>query len=303
VPRLEPVLRANARAFELILVNDGSPDNSWAVVCELASLHNWIRGVNLMRNYGQHNSVLCGMRLAQYGTMVTMDDDLQHPPEEIPRLLEQLDRGYDVVYGTPERERHGFLRDLASKLSKLALQSAMGAETARSVSAFRALRTGVRESFADYRGPFVSVDTLLTWGTSRFGAVPVRSDRRAAGESNYTVRKLVVHAFNMMTGFSTLPLQFASWMGFLFTAVGILVFFYVTGRYLLQGGTVPGFPFLASIIALFAGAQLFALGIIGEYLARMHFRVMDKPPYVIRSATDTDRPASATGHREGALGR
>ena len=297
VARLEPVLRGNASAFELILVNDGSRDNSWAVVSELANLHDWITGINLMRNYGQHNSLLCGVRRARYDTMVTMDDDLQHPPEELPRLLQRLDHGYDVVYGTPVREQHGFMRDLASRLSKLALQSTMGAETARSVSAFRVLRTGVRDSFADYRGPFVSIDTLLTWGTSNFTTVPVRSDQRATGQSNYTFRKLVVHAFNMMTGFGTVPLQFASWMGFAFTVVGFLVFAYVIGRYLLQGDAVPGFPFLASIIALFAGAQLFALGIIGEYLARMHFRVMDKPPYVIRTTTGSGQVSGAAKDR------
>src|SRR6185295_782542 len=99
---------------------------------------------------------------------------------------------------------------------------------------------------------------------------------------------LIVHAFNMMTGFSTIPLQFASWIGFAFTAVGISVLVYVVGRYLIQGGAVPGFAFLASIIALFSGAQLFALGIIGEYLARMHFRSLQKPPYVVRSG-DTNR--------------
>jgi len=103
------------------------------------------------------------------------------------------------------------------------------------------------------------------------------------GASNYTFRKLMTHALNMMTGFSTLPLQLASWIGFGFTFFGLIVLAYVIGRYLIQGGSVPGFPFLASIVAVFSGAQLFALGIIGEYLARMHFRMMDRPPYVIRS--------------------
>jgi undecaprenyl-phosphate 4-deoxy-4-formamido-L-arabinose transferase len=161
----------------------------------------------------------------------------------------------------------------------------MGAETARNVSAFRAFRTPVREAFASYQGPFVSIDVLLTWATTRFAAVEVRHDSRRNGISNYTFRKLVVHALNMMTGFSTLPLQLASMVGFAFTLFGMGVLFYVVGRYLLQGGSVPGFPFLASIIALFSGAQLFALGIIGEYLARMHFRSMERPTYVVRDST------------------
>ena len=105
-------------------------------------------------------------------------------------------------------------------------------------------------------------------------------------ESNYTFRKLVIHAVNMITGFSTFPLQFASWLGFAFAIFGGIVLLYVIGRFIIQGGSVPGFPFLASTIAIFAGVQLFALGIIGEYLARMHFRLMDRPSYVIRDKTD-----------------
>ena len=117
VERLQPVLGSAAEHFELILVNDASGDRSWEVVASLAAGHPWIRGVNLTRNYGQHNALLCGIRKARYETIVTMDDDLQNPPEEIPKLLEELDRGNDVVYGVPESERHGLFRDLASPVS------------------------------------------------------------------------------------------------------------------------------------------------------------------------------------------
>ena len=268
--------------YEVILVNDGSRDCSWDIICQLSQDYPWVRGINLMRNYGQHNALLCGIRAAKYEVIVTMDDDLQHPPEEIPKLLGKLAKGYDVVYGTPQKEQHGIWRDLASRVGKLALQSAMGAETARKVSAFRAFRAQVRDAFANYQGPFVSIDVLLTWGTIRFAAVPVGHDPRRIGVSNYTFRKLVTHALNMMTGFSVLPLQLASLMGFSFALFGLLVLVYVVGRYLIQGGGVPGFPFLASTIAIFSGVQLLALGIIGEYLARMHFRMMERPTYVIR---------------------
>jgi len=284
VRRLEPVLVAIAENCELVLVNDCSPDRSWDVMCELAGRYSWIRPINLMRNYGQHNALLCGIRAAGYEIIVTMDDDLQHPPEEIPKLLEELAGGYDVVYGTPVQEQHGLGRDFASWVTKLALQNVMGAEVARKVSAFRVFRAEVARAFAHYRGAFVSIDVLLTWGTNRFSTRAVRHDARKEGASGYTFRKLVTHAVNMMTGFSTVPLQFASLVGFLFTLFGIAVLVYVLGRYLVRGGSVPGFPFLASIIALFSGAQLFALGIMGEYLARMHFRMMERPSYVVRES-------------------
>ncbi len=235
-----------------------------------------------MRNYGQHNALLCGIRAARYEVIITMDDDLQHPPEEITKLLSELSQGFDVVYGTPQQEQHGLGRDLASLATKMALRNVVGAEIARQVSAFRAFRRQVADAFRQYEGSFVSVDVLLTWGSNRFGAVKVHHEARKQGASGYTFRKLATHAMNMMTGFSTVPLQFASIVGFCFTLLGIGVLFYVAIRYFLSGDAVPGFPFLASIIAIFSGAQLFALGIIGEYLARMHFRMMDRPTYAIR---------------------
>jgi undecaprenyl-phosphate 4-deoxy-4-formamido-L-arabinose transferase len=285
VQRLQPVLESEATEYETILVNDGSSDQSWDVICDLSAAHPWLRGINLMRDYGQHNALLCGIRSARYEVIVTMDDDLQNPPEEIPKLLKKLDEGYDVVYGTPQKERHGFWRDMASQVTKLVLKSTMGVQVARNVSAFRAFRSDVRNAFVDYQGPFVSIDVLLTWGTTRFAAIPVRHDERREGLSNYTFRKLLTHALNMMTGFSTLPLRLASVVGFGFSLLGFGVLAYVIGRYLIQGSSVPGFPFLAAVIAIFSGVQLFSLGIIGEYLARMHYRIMERPVYAIKNQT------------------
>ncbi len=282
VKRLKSVLSGVTSDYELVLVNDCSPDLSWDVICQLADRNPWIHPINLMRNYGQHNALLCGIRASQYDVIVTMDDDLQHPPEEIPKLLAKLAQGFDVVYGTPEREEHGVLRDLASLATKMALQNVMGATIARQVSAFRAFRAEVAGAFSHYEGSFVSIDVLLTWGTNRFAAVPVVHEPRKQGTSGYTFRKLITHAMNMMTGFTTLPLQIASLVGFVFTFFGFCVLAYVLARYFTHGDPVPGFPFLASIVAVFSGAQLFALGIIGEYLARMHFRSLQKPPYVVR---------------------
>ena len=285
IQRLEPVLASLGIPYEVILVNDGSRDRSWEKICELARNRDWVFGINLMRNYGQHNALLCGIRAATRDVVVTIDDDLQNPPEEISKLLIQLDRGFDVVYGTPLKEQHGMLRNAASQITKITLQSAMGTRIARQVSAFRAFRTQLRAASEEYRGPFLSVDVLLTWGTTRFSAVAVRHDLRQTGASNYTLPKLIAHAFNMMTGFSTLPLQIGSLIGFAFTVFGFGVLAFVVGRYLIQGAAVEGFTFLASMIAIFSGVQLFGLGMIGEYLARMHFRMMERPTYVVRGTT------------------
>lgn len=282
VERICAVLAQRGPDFEIILVNDASRDQSWQVVEALCRDNPRLQGVDLLRNYGQHNALLCGVRLARFNLIVTLDDDLQHPPEEIPRLLDRLAEGHDVVYGAPDKLPHGLWRNLASQLTKMALRTVMGAETSRHVSAFRAFRTELRRAFAAYNSPHVSLDVLLTWGSSRFSHVLVRHEPRQAGVSNYTFRKLLAHAFTMITGFSTWPLQLASWLGFLLTVFGVIILGVVIGRYLIEGSNVPGFPFLASLIAIFSGAQLFALGMIGEYLARIHFRLMDRPCFTIR---------------------
>lgn len=279
--RIAVVAGANSWEFEVVFVEDCGGDNSWDVIQGLAAKNTIIRGFQMSRNYGQHNALLCGIREARGDIIVTLDDDLQHPPEELPKLVSKLSDEFDVVYGSPEQEQHGLLRDLASRITKHALEGAMGATNARQVSALRAFKTRLRDAFSEYRSPTVNIDMLLTWGTTKFSAVRLRHEPRKHGTSGYTPKKLIVHALNMMTGFSTLPLQFASLIGFVFSIFGLSVLVYVLVGWSLKGSAVPGFVFLASIIALFSGAQLLALGIIGEYLARMHSRAMEKPPYLV----------------------
>lgn len=291
IDRLASVMSALGAPYEVICVDDGSTDGSWGALRHLAVTAPELRLLRLSRNFGQHNALLAGVRAARGHITITIDDDLQNPPEEIPLLIDALTEEVDVVYGSPRELHHGILRDCASLVTKLVLQHAMGASTARRVSAFRAFRTSLRDAFETCNGPYVSLDVLLTWGTSRFAAIPVRHDARGLGSSQYTFRKLWNHAANMSTGFSALPLQLASALGFALTGLGALVLAYVVGRYLWSGTTVPGFPFLASTIALFCGAQLFCLGILGEYLARIHFRVMGVPPYTVRE--DSVEPPDA----------
>jgi glycosyltransferase involved in cell wall biosynthesis len=288
IPRLTKALEGLVPSHEIILVDDGSPDGSWAVIADAARNDQRVRGIRLMRNFGQHNALLVGIRQARYRCIVTLDDDLQNPPEEIGLLIEQLTTDVDVVYGTPNAEQHSLWRSAASRITKYALEEAMGATAARSVSAFRLFRTELRRAFERYQSPDISIDVLLTWATTRFAAVTVKQEPRAGGQSNYTLGRLIHHALNMMTGFTTRPLRIASLIGFLFTLFGGGVFLFVVVRSLVARDTVPGFPFLASIIAIFAGVQLLILGIMGEYLARMHLRLLERPTYVIAEATTED---------------
>jgi len=206
VTRLQSVLPTCSSKFEIILVNDGSTDKSADVIRKLEQLYDFVVPINLMRNYGQHSALLCGIRAARYEVTVTLDDDLQNPPEEIPKLLALLEEGYDVVYGTREKEQHGIFRNLASRITKLTLARTMGVGIADNISSFRAFRTSIRNSFEQYRSSLVMLDVLLTWGATKFAYVKVSHFARLLGQSNYGLRNLFVHALNMITGFTTIHL-------------------------------------------------------------------------------------------------
>ena len=295
--RLARVLPEVADQYELILVNDGSRDASWSEICQLTQQYAWVRGINLMRNYGQHNATLCGVRAALYDVIITMDDDLQHPPEEIPLLLDKLAEGYDVVYGIPQKRPHSWWRNLFSVLIKRVLAEIMGIRTIRDIGAFRAFRARLCLAFAGYSNPNVILDVLLSWGTNHFATVVVKEKPRETGQSNYNFLKLFKITMVVVTGFSTLPLRFASLLGFAFTLFGIIIFLYVMAATLSQG-SIPGFPFLASMIALFSGTQLFTIGIIGEYLARVFDRSMDRPAYVVGETTSLPQAVSPSSSAE-----
>ena len=287
VQRLDNTLAKVASAFEIILVNDGSQDTSWETIKTICTQYQFVCGINLMRNYGQHNALLCGIRTAQYEFIVTLDDDLQHPPEEIPALIEKLSDGYDVVYGFPRKLPHSLWRNLFSRLTKRVLAMVMGIKTVREISAFRAFRKDLRRAFDHYSSPGVIIDALLSWGTTKFTSILVDEKPREQGRSNYNFFKLTSQGLLVLTGFSTIPLRFASWLGFLITLVGFLVFVYVTIIYFTLG-SIPGFPFLASIISIFSGAQLFTLGIFGEYLARIFDRSIERPTYKVHQTINSD---------------
>jgi glycosyltransferase involved in cell wall biosynthesis len=279
---LIPAIEAITDTFEIVLVEDCSKDRSWEIICELAAQDARVRGFRFYRNFGQHHALLCGIIAARCEVIVTVDDDLQHPVDHIKRLIDKLQDGYDVVYGTPEEEVHSPMRNAASVLTKLTLSRVMGLETARKASAFRAFRTALREGFGHYRGMAASVDVFLAWTTDRFATVDVPHRPRAAGKSGYTFRKLASHAWNIATGLSTFPLKIAAVIGFVFTFLGVVALGWVLAEYMVNGIVMPGFTFLASVIVIFSGVQLFALGVIGEYLGRLYLQSFDRPPFLVR---------------------
>lgn len=281
---------------EIIMVDDGSPATTWHMVEHLAATDPTVTGLRLGRNSGQHNALLAGVRAAKYDVTVTIDDDLQNPPEEIPTLLAALVDDIDVVYGAPAEVAQRRWRRSSSAWMRTLMASALGVDNAARMSSFRAFRTSLRHGFETDLGPGVSMDALLSWSTSRFSSVDVAHHNRAEGRSTYTFRKLLRFALDTATGYSAVPLQIAMTLGLVTALFGLGILVWVVGRAILGDSSVPGFPFLASMIAIFSGVQLITIGIIGEYLARMHFRVMRKPTYVVAERTDHEgEPAGRMG--------
>lgn len=268
--------------YEILLVDDASAAPTQDIARRLAET---VQGVTLLRfarNAGQHAALLAGVRAAVHPVVVTLDDDLQNPPEEIPLLLDRLAVGdVDAVYGYTPQTSHSWLRRIGSAGIRRAVARAIRSDSILYVGPFRAFRTDLRDGFAGAVGPGVSLDVLLGWSTQRFGHVEVRHDARADGASGYTLRKLVRFAFDTLTGYSTSLLNVVTALGFAAVALGLGILGWVLGRYFLFGASVAGFPFLASSIALFSGAQMLSLGIIGQYLGRIHLRVQGRPSYHI----------------------
>jgi len=285
VSRVQAVLSPLVSGLELILVNDGSGRRSWQVIEALARREPQVRGIDLMHNYGQHNALLAGITRARNSIIVTMDDDLQHPPEELPKLLAAIGEGNDVAYGKPQRREHSPWRNLASRLAKRAVRAALGAEMAEKSSAFRMFRAELKEGFAGFRDAQVSIDVLLSWSADRVACVAVDHHPRRQGRSGYDLGKLLAVTLGMITGYSTLPLRLASGLGLLSATLGLGLLFWLLLQMLTADGQPSGLTLVAAMIALFAGLQLFAIGVVGEYLARMHFRTLGKPAFVIRTET------------------
>jgi glycosyltransferase involved in cell wall biosynthesis len=272
--------------FEIVIVDDGSGDGTWETIEELARNDSSVRGLQLLRNYGQHNALLAGIRDARQPLVLTMDDDLQHPPSEVVKLLEALQPGVDLVYGRPEQERQSAARNAASRVGTWAMATSLGPDVYPRSGAFRLFRRQLVAASSEVHDPSLSIDVLLSWATNRIVDVPVEHQDRSVGRSGYSLTRLIKHMANMVTGYSSRPLRMVSVLGVFTAFLGFALLLYVIVRFLVSGSDVAGFTFLAATVTLFSGVQLLSLGVLGEYVSRVHFRSMGKPVYVVRVSTD-----------------
>jgi glycosyltransferase involved in cell wall biosynthesis len=277
-------LNHGLRRPQIILIDDCGPGNAWSVISQIAERRPDCQASQLMRNFGQHNALMCGFRYASGNFIVTIDDDLQHEPESIPKLLSCLnDANADLVYGVYEHKKHGGGRNLGSWLVNRFYRLIFGLPV--TVTSFRAIRRELLDAVLRYDLNFTYIDGLLAWNTQRIEMVTVPHHARVDGKSGYTFSKLLGLAMNVFTNFSLLPLQVVSILGLLAAAGGIGLGFWFLIAAIFSLIEVPGYASTIVAVLILGGLQLLSLGIMGEYLGRLHMNVNRKPQYTIRQTT------------------
>ncbi len=290
VQKLEQSLRgvAGADRFEAVLVHDHGPDNSWEVLKALAADRPWLKGINLRRNAGQHNAVMAGFAHARGRYIITMDDDLQHDPNDIPRIVEALEAGADLVYVRFEARQHALWKRLGSRFNDWVASRLLNKPTGLYLSPFRGIRREVCQTALGYRGPFVYVDGLLLQSTSNFTSITARHHLRQDGKSGYSLRKSIALWMQMATSFSIVPLRFVSLAGIAASGAAFLFALIVVARKLMNPDLAVGWSSLIVAILFMGGLQLLALGAIGEYTGRILLNVNNRPQFVVGERCNLD---------------
>jgi glycosyltransferase involved in cell wall biosynthesis len=267
---------------EIIVVNDGGISSNGNYFEKICQKNSKIKYIELAKNFGQHNAIMAGIKFAKNDYVVTLDDDFQNPPKEIKKIAEYLIKNnFDLVYGSPIIIQQTFARKLMSKLIRLFLTNILKVRNVNEISSFRIFKRDIFNKLSVNISD-ISIDSLLNWATDHIGYIKVEHNSRNTGVSNYNYQKLVSLAINTIVSYSVKPLKIVSYFGLSIFATGATLLVYILGKYILFGINVPGFTTIASLIILFSGTQLIILGVIGEYLARMHLNIMNKPTFVVR---------------------
>lgn len=290
--RLEATMRSAGLRYEVILVDDRGQSQAWSAICHVAEQYPQIRGLRLGRNFGQHAATICGIAHARGSWIVTMDDDLEHPPEAVPALLAAGDNDHPLVYGVFEKRTHAAYRNLSSELMRRLLKLAFP-DLNEDYCSFRAIHAPLAKQLDRFSFNRPYIDGMLSWLTSSTRSVSVPHEQRQHGESTYTMRKLLSHAANIFVTFSYLPLRIATFAGATLASLSFLYLLYVIYGRLTGGITNPGYASLMSVVLFACGVQLLILGVVGEYVGRLMGATFRRPVYVVDGETGNHTKQSA----------
>jgi dolichol-phosphate mannosyltransferase/undecaprenyl-phosphate 4-deoxy-4-formamido-L-arabinose transferase len=294
--RLTVVMQGLGKPYEIIFVDDCGPDNAWQVLEGLTNKDAAVSAIQLMRNSGQSNATLCGLAHARGAMIITMDDDLQHPPEEIPALVHALAANVDVVMGVPKEKKHHWLRQLGSNAMHNINSYLLGKSSNLRFTSFRLMRRAVVDGLMALRTLSPALGPLIYSVSHRIINITVQHAPRKVGDSSYSLRHILSQSMGNLIGYSMLPLRLLA----IFGAVGILlsvVFAIVLLVHYFQGGVVPGWTSIALLLVMLSGFNFFAFAILGEYMIRILRRVNATPQYFVR----TRLSASKVGRDQNAV--
>jgi undecaprenyl-phosphate 4-deoxy-4-formamido-L-arabinose transferase len=268
--------------FELILVNDASPDGSWQVIRQLADRYPFVKGICLARNFGQHNATMAGLNHACGEVVVIMDDDLQHPPQTIMALVAAVRDGFDVCYTTYVNRQHAFWKRLGSWFNDRVASFLLNKPRGLYLSSYKAMHRRVAQEIIRYDGPYAYVDGLILDVTRHITSVPIQHQARHAGKGNYGLRRSISLWLKMATSFSIIPLRVASFTGLMLALVSAIAMIAVIVEKFRHPETPAGWASMLVIVLFMGGLQLLCLGVIGEYLGRAYLKLNRKPQFAVR---------------------
>ncbi len=274
--------------YNIILVNDCSPDNTMGVIRELCAGNQKIRGIGFARNFGQHSALMAGLRCSDGDYVVCLDDDGQTPADEVDKLLGKLEEGYDAVYAQYDHKQHSAFRNLGSKVNELMTRMMLGKPSELYLSSYFAVKRFVVEDMIRYENSYPYVIGLVLRATKHIANVPVNHRERESGASGYNLKKLVSLWFNGFTAFSVKPLRIATAAGGVSAAAGFLYGIYTIIKRFLNPAVPMGFSAIMTAIVIFGGMIMLMLGLIGEYIGRIYISLNNSPQYVIREKINLD---------------
>jgi undecaprenyl-phosphate 4-deoxy-4-formamido-L-arabinose transferase len=270
-------------SYELILVNDASPDHSWDTISALTATYPFVVGLNLRKNVGQDNAIMAGLHHAAGSTIVIMDDDLQHDPADIPVLHRALSAGYDVVFAAFDQKRQAVWKNLGSWFNDLVAMIVLGKPKNVYLSPYKAIRREVVDEIVKYDGPFTYVDGIIFNITSHITQVPATHHRRFAGRSNYNLLRSIRVWLKLATGFSVIPLRIATFIGGAISLLSFLMASFFIIQALVLDRIPEGYPSLIVTLFFLGGIQLMGLGAVGEYVGRIFLTQNRTPQFTVKN--------------------